>query len=595
MKKRTGLWFVVCIIVLSLLGGCGRNDGDRERSEIPKQDSKEAAVDEPSAKSPKTATSDKPKKQESEEPEEEKEPDEPEGAIHVSTTEDFLNAIKSDAYIILDEGQYNLSKAFDDAVEGDGDFYNENLMFGGYLDEDSSSRGYIDAEVALDHVNNLTIVGAKDGTTEIVTEDPYLAVLGFVSCDNVTVSNITMGHIAEKGMCCGAVVLLDDCTNMIFSEDDLYGCGTYGFDGYFCTGLRVNDCTIRDCSYGIITLSCCSDTEFNNCIMKNCEEYNLLDVFDSRVIFNSCEFKDNRSEYGFMVDGVGAAMEFRGCSFGKSETQMINDIQGGHNSCYFDENCKFEGNYIRPTITVSDARELLAAIRPGVTICLEPGTYNLSEAIIDIVNAVGDPWDSHRYVEFAEVFDGYEVVLNEVDDLTICGLGKSRGDVEIQIEPRYAAVFRLFSCNNVSFVNLTAGHTDRGTCVGDVISIDGGCGFTFSNVDLYGCGVYGIGAYEACQDINVFDSIIRDCEYGPFWIEDSVSGEINVLNSELTGSNDGGYYGEGDYRIFLARCDFGNQESLQLFCYDKNDEKFWIERCHYSEYVDYDSYEYMID
>ena len=58
------------------------------------------------------------------------------------------------------------------------------------------------------------------------------------------------------------------------------------------------------------------------------------------------------------------------------------------------------------------------------------------------------------------------------------------------------------------------GHTpEPGTCSGSVLNLSNCMDVTLRNVDLYGCGAYGINAYSS-DYIYMEDSVIRDCTYG---------------------------------------------------------------------------------
>lgn len=472
-------------------------------------------------------------------------------AVHVKNAEELLKAIAPDTEIILEEGTYNLTDAYNEM--GDLDFSEYAL----------SPQGY-GSELIIQEVDNLTISGPESGVAEIVTEDAYAAVLSFSYCNNITVSDVTVGHEVEKGNCTGSVIKLEYCTNVTLNDNDLYGCGTYGVEGMRCTDVSVNDCIIRECSYGIISMTLCANATFNDCIMMDCEGYDLIDVYDSSVVFNDCDFTDNHTDYDFVTKYSHSAVIFKGCSFDEEETDRINEQKDGIGACYYDEDCEFTGHFLEPYITVSTAKEFLQAIRPGVTILVEPGTYDLTEIVEEIYENRGDTWEnSQDYVKFEEVYDGVEILLTGVDDLTIVGLGDRRAEVEFTVDPRYAAVFKLMNCNDIAFMNLTAGHTDRGDCVGDVVAIEGGMGTIFYDVDLYGCGVNGIGARGDFSMINVYDSYIHDCSEGPFSIREGYD-DVYVLNTTMSGSAHVGFYSEGEYKVYFQSCIFGVEETLSL-------------------------------
>lgn len=500
--------------------------------------------------------------------------------VHVKTAKELLEAIAPDTQIVLESGKYNLSEALEDTDLSKYEDYLQPV----YGDE---------SEIVICNIDNLTILGPTDSVAQIVVNNPTASTLSFLECEDICVSNVTVGHDVEKGTCSGAVIRLDHCNGVTLNKDDLYGCGTYGVEAYNCTGIRANDCTVRECTYGILSIYTCSDTVFNNCVFKECEKLDLIATSDSGIIFNECDFTQNKTDYDFISKGAYSSVIFKACSFGREETDRINEIHGFEGLCYFDNECKFDGNFLSSYTTVSNAKEFIEAIESGATICVEPGIYNLTECACDIIENRGNSWmSSHKHISFEEEFDGIEVVLKEINDLTIIGLGISPSDVEFVVDPRYAEVFRLVDCNDISFLNLTAGHTDRGTCVGDVVGIEGGKGFVFDYVDLYGCGVNGIGAGMEFSDIRVYDSVIRDCSDSPFSLYGG-TGSVEVLNTSMYGSGSPGGYGEGDYQVYFQNCDFGVYESLGLNPMNEEAEKkISMFACTFADTSRYEDYAY---
>lgn len=113
-------------------------------------------------------------------------------------------------------------------------------------------------------------------------------------------------------------------------------------------------------------------------------------------------------------------------------------------------------------VTVRNVDELLAAIAPDTVIQLEPGTYNLSGA-----KGYGLPSESPYYA-WTEKYDGFELMLQNVKNLTIRGSGKV--NTTLECDPRSASVINLKNCENVTLEDFTAGHTlELGECSSGVI------------------------------------------------------------------------------------------------------------------------------
>ena len=165
-------------------------------------------------------------------------------------------------------------------------------------------------------------------------------------------------------------------------------------------------------------------------------------------------------------------------------------------------------------VYVSDVEGLMAAIGPGREIHLAPGVYNLTEWIDRIAGPEG-PKSDNPYVWLDNLYDGYEVWIRNVRNLTITADNSwNPGKVELVVEPRYANVLTFDSCDQIVLSGLVMGHTpEQGYCMGGVLRLVD-CGrFALSDMDLYGCGTYGIIA-ERVQSIQAVDSVIRDCSYG---------------------------------------------------------------------------------
>ena len=173
--------------------------------------------------------------------------------------------------------------------------------------------------------------------------------------------------------------------------------------------------------------------------------------------------------------------------------------------------------------TVSTVDEFIAAIGPDREIRLVEGTYDLSTAST-YAGETGNEW-----CYWYEGYDGYELVIQFANNLTITSAGKD--SVTISAAPRYAQVLRLNSCRNVSMTGFTAGHTkEPGACVGGVICLEYDRGVSIRDVGLYGCGVTGVSA-DNCTDLTVANSDIYECSYNGIQVLNSTG--VNVVNCRL--------------------------------------------------------------
>lgn len=215
------------------------------------------------------------------------------------------------------------------------------------------------------------------------------------------------------------------------------------------------------------------------------------------------------------------------------------------------------------TVTAFSIEELLEAIQPEAVIVIEPGRYNMTDFLgrFDSADAIKAWNDSHEYVKIEEVFDGLEIVIENVNGLFFGGKDLITANTEIVTDPRYAAVMTFRNCSDLMLGHMTMGHTDRGNCSGNVIDLIGCDGVLMVGLDLYGCGVYGIGASEGTANLIVTQSTIRDCEYGPIEIYQP-KGEYVFSDSVFTGSAWGGYFEQNfESTLSFINCTFGDGET----------------------------------
>lgn len=161
-------------------------------------------------------------------------------------------------------------------------------------------------------------------------------------------------------------------------------------------------------------------------------------------------------------------------------------------------------------VTVSNVDELFAALGSNKHIKLSPGIYNISD--------LKQGYSESKNIYWQQEFDGNELVLDKINNLTLEGLGDK--PVEIVVEPRYADVLTFLNCSSISIKNIKAGHTiEKGDCTGGVLNFDSSKGIDISNSIFYGCGTYGIIAKDT-ENLKFHNSIIEECTYGAMTLSD---------------------------------------------------------------------------
>ena len=153
--------------------------------------------------------------------------------------------------------------------------------------------------------------------------------------------------------------------------------------------------------------------------------------------------------------------------------------------------------------TVSTVDRFLEAIDSDSVIRLEAGQFDLSSASSYGTEERGAHW------HWEKVYDGFELVIENADNLTITGAGADK--TTIAASPRYANVLRFSNCRGIKLEGFTAGHTpDRAFCSGGVLRFEACNGTSVSDCGMFGCGTVGVIAQD-CTDLSVDSSKIYEC------------------------------------------------------------------------------------
>lgn len=174
-----------------------------------------------------------------------------------------------------------------------------------------------------------------------------------------------------------------------------------------------------------------------------------------------------------------------------------------------------EDNVTLKVINVSNSKELIQNIAPNTKIVLEAGDYNLLEPkVLD-----------NKYVEYNKVFDGYEIVIKNIDNLDI--EAKEGAKVNLLIDPRYAYVMSFINSNGINISGIVAGHyPNKGECVGGVFKFENCKDIKVDKSELFGCGTEGL-TLDNVDNLKFTNSIIRDCSYGIMTIKNSTNVNFN--------------------------------------------------------------------
>lgn len=162
---------------------------------------------------------------------------------------------------------------------------------------------------------------------------------------------------------------------------------------------------------------------------------------------------------------------------------------------------------VQNQVTVTTPDEFLAAIGPNTEIIVDA-------ELIDLSKATGYGTTNGDYYYWAEEFDGPELFIAEVSNLTIRGSGEDHNANVISSVPRYSDVLNFFNCSNIMVTGLTAGHTEEpGYCVGGVLFFMNCQDVLVEDCGLFGCGTWGVSA-ERSKNIQIINNDIYECSVG---------------------------------------------------------------------------------
>ena len=214
--------------------------------------------------------------------------------VRVFTAEQFLNALRSNAMILVAKNaEINLTPLLNDASqfrtryrqwrpEGSTEVGNQEVLI---------SEEIFDGR-QLTICNHKQMVIRGEGNSRLVVEPRYAFCLNFKDCQQIEIRNLTIGH-TTGGNCQGGVIGVDGGWRVSIQNCDLYGCGTYGLELNRTRDFSMYRSNIHDCTYGIMTLNGVEFAKFEKCDFFRNREFTLVESQGSNVQFNDCRFYDN--------------------------------------------------------------------------------------------------------------------------------------------------------------------------------------------------------------------------------------------------------------------------------------------------------------
>lgn len=232
--------------------------------------------------------------------------------IIVNSAEEFLAALGSNREIILNcEDGFLLTPAIQQAIDEGKlkrfDRSSRAKQTGLLYEEDFDGP-----QIVLAGFKDLTIRSNNDERQCIEVTPRYVNVLTFISCENITLTNLYLGH-TDEGYCSNGVLGFDDCRNVTITNCGLYGCGTEGIELHQSANFTMQDSEIFHCSYHIMHLYGSTNCKFLNCVFYNNREYEQVNVDSdcANVLYDHCVFTKNQGTlFSF---GNPANVELRRC------------------------------------------------------------------------------------------------------------------------------------------------------------------------------------------------------------------------------------------------------------------------------------------
>lgn len=297
--------------------------------------------------------------------------------VLVESLEEFVAAAKPGAILLIPQQGLFISSTSSFA-SGD-NYHGENEYVGwDYIDYETN--------LVIRNIDELTIRGVDGKMGRILSDNPYAFVLCFENCSNIRIENVTAGHDVS-GMCSGGVYNFRDCKEISISSCELFGCGTEGLAMQDVNGFSMEDSSIYECTYAIMSLLDCNNLRFSNIAFHHTGTYSdMVRITEGRrIIFEGCEFYNNYSNIAsdyearfFGVDDLSQEIQIKNCAF---MDNMLPYLTSSQTVTFFD--CSFDNNEF-------DENGLL--VEDGVWLPNSPGYGEDSVS----------PGGAHRYVNFRQ-------------------------------------------------------------------------------------------------------------------------------------------------------------------------------------------------
>lgn len=231
--------------------------------------------------------------------------------ILVNTPEEFINALGSNREIVVcNEEGLLLTPTIVEMIEKgklkEFDRWSRARQEGVLYENNTDGP-----QLVVSGFKNLTICTNSDDRLSIEVTPRYVNVITFISCENINLTNLYIGH-TDEGYCDNGVLGFDDCRNINITNCGLFGCGTEGIELRQSHNFTMTDSEIFHCSYHIMHIYGSSNCKFLNCAFYQNKEYNQVNIDESseKILFDHCVFTKN---HGVLFNIVSKDVILRRC------------------------------------------------------------------------------------------------------------------------------------------------------------------------------------------------------------------------------------------------------------------------------------------
>lgn len=257
----------------------------------------------------------------------------------------------------------------------------------------------------------------------------------------------------------------------------------------------------------------------------------------------------------------------------------------------------FGSLHAQDKVTVHNADELIAAIRPGAKIELAADTFRLRD-ISRIRNFPVDTEGTFLLNQYVSYLPGNGIVIHGVKGLTITGSYNEKRQHSVlssRDEGDFILTFR--NCQNIRISEFEANHIPRaeGGCSGGVLFFDSCSNVQLMDAVLIGSGRCGI----QCDNVDKLSCLlvtIDECSSGLFELSGSSNLAFEGCSFQKTKSTSGLTFVENCHGVSFTDCTFTGNHSdkstdyykpendcLIRFYNDKTSTDFSVTKCTFTD------------